>query len=489
VTETLTLSLIAHTNVGKTALARTLLRRDVGEVRDQPHVTLTPEEHVLVEGRHEGRDVRLVLWDTPGFGDTARLLKRLRGEKDPVGRFLRETWDRWVDRPFWCSQQAVRNVRDHADVVLYLVNAAEAPEAAAYVGLELELLAWMGRPIVVCLNQTGPAASAAEAAALEERWRVRLSSAPAVEGVISLDAFTRCWVEEGRLFECMTSALAPERRAAMRVLHRAWNARNRGVFEESMRQVSAFLAEAATDREKFDKGLLGKVGGARDKAARRLEDRLDAGRRNLMNDLIRLHDLAGSSTAEIARNAENLQAYGDPVVPADKSTLWGAVVGGALLGIKADLAAGGLTFGGGAVLGAIVGALLGRGLAEGVELVSGAAEPAVGWTPEFLTGLLRLSLLDYVAVAHFGRGRGAFQEGLAPQQWVQSITDAVARGAPTLHRVWKAAGSKERAETARALIPCVVAAGVATLRSRYPGSTAFLEETGPEASGDAAASP
>jgi len=34
-----TLSLISHTNVGKTTLARTLLRRDVGQVLDQPHVT------------------------------------------------------------------------------------------------------------------------------------------------------------------------------------------------------------------------------------------------------------------------------------------------------------------------------------------------------------------------------------------------------------------------------------------------------------------
>ncbi len=33
------LSLISHTNAGKTTLARTLLGRDVGEVRDAPHVT------------------------------------------------------------------------------------------------------------------------------------------------------------------------------------------------------------------------------------------------------------------------------------------------------------------------------------------------------------------------------------------------------------------------------------------------------------------
>ena len=33
------LSLISHTNAGKTTLARTLLGRDVGEVRDEAHVT------------------------------------------------------------------------------------------------------------------------------------------------------------------------------------------------------------------------------------------------------------------------------------------------------------------------------------------------------------------------------------------------------------------------------------------------------------------
>jgi hypothetical protein len=44
-----TLSLISHTNAGKTTLARTLLRQDVGEVRDAPHVTLFNESHTLLE--------------------------------------------------------------------------------------------------------------------------------------------------------------------------------------------------------------------------------------------------------------------------------------------------------------------------------------------------------------------------------------------------------------------------------------------------------
>jgi hypothetical protein len=43
--------------------------------------------------------------------------------------------------------------RDEADVVLYLVNATEDPETAGYMKHELELLSWMGRPVLVLLNQ------------------------------------------------------------------------------------------------------------------------------------------------------------------------------------------------------------------------------------------------------------------------------------------------------------------------------------------------
>ena len=47
----------------------------MGEVRDSAHVTLFNESYKLLE-----QDARLLrLWDTPGFGDSARLLKRLAG--------------------------------------------------------------------------------------------------------------------------------------------------------------------------------------------------------------------------------------------------------------------------------------------------------------------------------------------------------------------------------------------------------------------------
>ena len=71
---TLSLSLVSHTNVGKTTLARTLLGRDVGEVRDEAHVTASADAHPLVE---TAAGDRLLLWDTPGFGDSVRLARRL----------------------------------------------------------------------------------------------------------------------------------------------------------------------------------------------------------------------------------------------------------------------------------------------------------------------------------------------------------------------------------------------------------------------------
>eukprot|EP01136_Pigoraptor_vietnamica_P016338 Opistho-1_new@4791 len=149
---TVALSLVSHTNVGKTTLARSLLRRDIGEVRDEAHVTQSAEQHTLVESPAGDR---LLLWDTPGFGDSVRLAKRLAQAGNPIGWFLSEVWDRFRDRAFWSSQRAVRNVLEQADAVLYLVNASESPQDAGYLDAELRVLDLIGKPVLVLLNQLG----------------------------------------------------------------------------------------------------------------------------------------------------------------------------------------------------------------------------------------------------------------------------------------------------------------------------------------------
>ena len=145
-------------------------------MRDAPHVTEFADAHVLVE---TSAGDRLLLWDTPGFGDSVRLVRRLRQAEHPIGRFLSEVWDRWRDRPFWASQQAIRNTRDEADVLLYLVNASEQVEAAGYVAAgdgAARLDRQAGRR---ALNQLGaPRAGDAEAAEVA-RWRAQPVVVPA----------------------------------------------------------------------------------------------------------------------------------------------------------------------------------------------------------------------------------------------------------------------------------------------------------------------
>src|SRR5262245_59030050 len=255
---TIALSLISHTNAGKTTLARTLLQRDVGEVRDAPHVTEFSEDHLLVRSA-DGDELRL--WDTPGLGDSVRLVRRLELQGKALGWFLTEVWDRWRDRSFWSTQQALRHVREHSQVVLYLVNAAESPEAAAYVEAEMALLAWLDKPVLVLLNQLGAPREAAQEAQEVERWRRHLQALRAGVQVLAMDAFARCWVQELALLRALSTLLDGESRAAMERLCGAWLQVREATFARSMAVLAASLARIACTRQRVEsaQGLADRV--------------------------------------------------------------------------------------------------------------------------------------------------------------------------------------------------------------------------------------
>ena len=419
---TVTLSLVSHTNVGKTTLARTLLRRDVGEVLDQPHVTDVSEAHELIAAAGH----RLLLWDTPGFGATARLAARLRREASPLGWLLHQVWDRFTDRPLWCSQEAVRNVREDADLVLYLVNAAEDPGGAGYVALELEILSWIGKPVLVLLNQTGPPRAGLERDI--ERWRAVLQGRAPVRDVLGLDAFSRCWVQEGVLLERVARELDGERRAALEVLARAWNGRNLQVFESSCERMAVFLALAAADRAPLPGEDAGRP--QKRRAMEALALRLEAAERELWDAVIAEHGLEGRMAREVRKRLEDFDFEGAAPLTAGKGALIGSIVTGALGGLAADLLAGGLTLGGGLIAGALLGALGGAGLTSGFRLVRARGEPQVRWSAEFLAELARRTLLRYLALAHSGRGRGPFEEEQPLERWRSAVERALDAGSP-----------------------------------------------------------
>jgi hypothetical protein len=458
--QTIQLSLVSHTNVGKTTLARTLLGRDVGRVRDEPHVTESADSHPMVQTA-EG-DV-LLLWDTPGFGDSTRLAKRLAQAENPLGWFLSEVWDRYRDRAFWSSQQAVRNVRESADIVLYLVNAAEDPADAGYVAPEIRILQWIGKPVVVLLNQLGRPRPAAEEAADVARWREHLATATCVRAVLPLDAFARCWVQEGLLLSELASAMPADRREAFERLRAQWLAQRTSVFDASIAELARRMERAATDREPLtDAGWSDKLrelgaalgirrdaqSGPREVAMSRLAERLDADIRASTDRLIALHGLGGHAGAQILERLAEHYAVRERLSEGKAATI-GGIVTGALAGLKADLATGGLTFGAGLLVGGVLGALGAAGLARGYNLVRGAGVSSVTWTDEVLDRLAASALLSYLAVAHYGRGRGDWSPSEYPPHWQDLVAGVLARYGDALHSVWSDRGDEEAASGLR----------------------------------------
>jgi 50S ribosome-binding GTPase/Domain of unknown function (DUF3482) len=489
---TISLSLVSHTNVGKTTLARTLLARDIGEIRDEAHVTETAESQVLIE---TAQGDRLLLWDTPGFGDTLRLAKRMAQAGNPIGWFLTEVWDRWRDRAFWSSQRALKHVWEQCDVVLYLVNASESPDDVGYLDAELKVLALTGKPAIVLLNQLG---APGDDAALEARWRKRLENAQGVRAVLPLDAFSRCWVQEGVLWQTVAPLLPEGEREPFDRLQAAWRERKLQIWHESMAELSRRLARAALDTQLVESdgwrssmksigGRLSKALGLRDddvnapqqRAMAQLAERLDEDVRRSTDVLIGLHGLDGRAGNDVLAKLARHYATRNPV-DEGKAAIWGGVVTGALAGLKADIASGGLTLGGGLLAGGVIGALTAAGAARGVNMVRGVSQPEVRWDAKVLDALFASALLGYLAVAHHGRGRGAWVAQEPPLAWTKAVEATIAEERPALDALWLLT----RDETSGALpahVQRILSTACASVLIRlYPGTGSVLLPTSTE---------
>jgi hypothetical protein len=376
----------------------------------------------------------------------------------------------------------VRNVRDRADVVLYLVNAAEEPSDAGYLAPELDVLAWIGKPVIVLLNQTGPPRDRAAEAADEARWRDALARWPIVRETLTLDAFARCWVQERALFAAIDRVLPQARRGLLGRLVDAWTRRRMAQFDAAMAALAGPIARAAIDRVVLPADpLLAKLGRslgiARSDRAAPEEEAVQAMSARLQADLatgnaalIAVHGLEGRAAAEVtARLSTDVRT--EAPVDAGKAAVMGGLVSGALTGLSADLAAGGLTFGAGMLAGAVLGALGAAGVARGVNVARGRTDAILRWDDAFLDGLVASALLRYLAVAHYGRGRGEWRESEHPALWRELVTRTVAGRQGDFAGVWALrAGAADAAAIERPLARALAGAARSLLDELYPGT-------------------
>jgi Domain of unknown function (DUF3482)/50S ribosome-binding GTPase len=481
------LSLISHTNIGKTTLARTLLRKDIGLVADRAHVTLENQKYTVLE---TDAGECLQLWDTPGFPNCHKILSRLQGARNPIVRILTEVWDRFRDRPSWCAQQAVLNVQHEADVVLYLVNAAEEPSMVGYIAPELQLLEWIGKPVIVLLNQIGPPRDWEAQQRLEQPWKDYFAQYSFVRGVHSLDAFSRCWVQEGILFETIQSLLPSQDRPLMSRLFTVWQNANLAVFHAAMEQWALLVSRAARSRV-----MTSGDGSPMDVQKQQAVDGLLKG---LVNEVgtatkavIALYGLEGDAIGIIQARMEHVevqrgsQGRGDVTLSGTAiGGIGGALTSGAYAGLHLDAATGGVSMGLFTVAGAVVGGVLGfLGGEAWAERQAGRTPTPVTWSDEYLDVLVQDVMIRYLAIAHFGRGQGQYvADPEDPRFWIAKVKTLVSKQHAALHEEWKRL--REQASVANAeaktmqLTALLTSITLELLWSAYPASKRFLNRQG-----------
>jgi hypothetical protein len=96
----------------------------------------------------------------------------------------------------------------------------------------------------------------------------------------------------------------------------------------------------------------------------------------------------------------------------------------------------------------------------------------VQFAPPFLRTLMVGSILRYLAVAHFGRGRGNFVEGEAPPFWQAAVEEALQAHCPDPERFWqelRTRGAQASAEDAEPLYRLLAAVVTDVFKRLYPG--------------------
>ena len=210
------------------------------------------------------------------------------------------------------------------------------------------------------------------------------------------------------------------------------------------------------------------------RAASRSQSRLDEQVRDATAALVRLHGLTGKATNEVLKRMGS-EFTVERRADADKAGVIGGLVSGALGGLAADLAAGGFTFGAGMLIGGVLGAFGARELTRAYNLSQGSESGIVRWSREFLSERMGAALVRYLVVAHFGRGRGEFVAGVAPEHWRTAVAQSLEKHRDALTASWDAARSGAGQQRLSAQLQAIATDSAKdTLTRLYPQSASVF---------------
>jgi hypothetical protein len=201
----------------------------------------------------------------------------------------------------------------------------------------------------------------------------------------------------------------------------------------------------------------------------RLAERAAVSMKSLTDQLIELNGLKGEAAREILNRVQQDLAI-DEEISEGSAAVVGAVVSGAISGLAADLMSGGITLGAGAIAGAVLGGLGFAGVAKGYNQMTGKDGTVVRWNQESIERFFSDTLLLYLAVAHFGRGRGEWSRSEHPEHWCSEVQRVIESDSADLPRVAQGGVGIDRRQLEDEFGRCAAWAIEQVLRNLYPDS-------------------
>ena len=250
-----------------------------------------------------------------------------------------------------------------------------------------------------------------------------------------------------RLLDLVTRLVDSNRQKLAKALVRTWRDEQRSVFSGSADRIASLFADSVTDSEAFSQSnLIGRVKQLLDRSARtdefdRLQqamyERLKERTEETLNQLIALHGIDGTTAREFSEAAREQFAASGGKVDELLASIGGGTLTGLVGGVVLDLASHGISFGSGAAIGAVLGGATSYALAKGYNLTQGDSQ-TVRWTEAHFRDQVRFSGLLYLAVAHFGRGRGRWQDAPEdPEHWAEIVERVTEEYDDAISRFWK----------------------------------------------------
>ena len=359
-------SVVGHTNAGKTSLMRTIARdAGFGAVSPSPGTTVDVASVKLLADGIARADFR----DTPGLEDPIGLLEfidGLRTDRRDDGPSLIERFLGTHDSKstFENESKALRQART-ADLVLYVVDARDSvlPRHSD----EIELLNRCGRPVLPVLNFVS------DDEAKVDEWREALARL-GLHATASFDTVVYESRDEQRLFEAMR-VLAEDFREDIDALIKDRSARRKRSIDRASRSIAELLIDAASHLEPVpptpvdDEAL---------KAERKKESELSLQAALREHERLAFHSIlaafefktedAETAVLECTDGRLGIDLFSrDAIRQAGFGAVAGAA-GGAAGGAAIDLALGGMSLGAASALGALIGGAFGSSATQSKRL-------------------------------------------------------------------------------------------------------------------------